>query len=77
MGQKQKTKVINFTSKESAEGFAKKVGGEVRTSKDNHPYVVFKSDGVYKGTKSDGNDDWWQQNNLDGGFAYNGVTDDF
>lgn len=21
--------------------------------------------------------DWWQQNNLDGTFAYNGVTDDF
>lgn len=21
--------------------------------------------------------DWWQENNLNGGFAYNGVTDDF
>lgn len=74
---KIKTKVINFTSKAAAEGFAKKVNGEVRIAKDNHPYVVFKTDGVYKGNNPDSYDEWWQENNLNGGFAYNGVTDDF
>lgn len=27
--------------------------------------------------RSQSYNDWWQENNLNGGFAYNGVTDDF
>lgn len=27
--------------------------------------------------KRDSYDEWWQERNLDGSFAYNGVTDDF
>ena len=45
---KQKTKVVNFSSQESAKGFAERVDGEVRIAKDNHPYVVFKTDGTHK-----------------------------
>lgn len=26
---------------------------------------------------SGGYDEWWQEKNMDGSFAYNGVTDDF
>lgn len=32
---------------------------------------------IKKRPKSRYYDDWWQESNLDGSFAYNGVTDDF
>jgi hypothetical protein len=46
----------------------------------NEDFIAFKK--VYN--KCKGNvvhyqtyDDWWSESNLDGSFAYNGVTDDF
>jgi hypothetical protein len=73
----KRPRVQFFNELKNAEGFAKKVNGTVKTSKDGKPYVKYQPTEGYKGTKTDGYDEWWQENNLNGGFAYNGVTDDF
>lgn len=72
-------KTIRFTSEKSALDFAKKVGGELRDLRDiegakSNFKVVYEK---YPERSSSSYDEWWEQNNLDGSFAYNGVTDDF
>ena len=40
--------------------------------------VTFKLDKTRpRKSKKDDYDNWWQESNLNGDFAYNGVTDDF
>jgi hypothetical protein len=43
-----------------------------------HTGIVFKKNPVSKEERRGKDyDDWWQERNLDGSFAYSGVTDDF
>ena len=73
----KRPRVKFFTLKKSADSFAKKVNGESLDSKDGRFYVKYEGTNGYQGTRPIDYDDWWQECNLDGSFAYNGVTDDF
>lgn len=47
---------------------------------DNFLKIVCEKTGIKVGPKrkqKDGYNEWWQEYNIDGSFAYNGVTDDF
>ena len=74
---------IRFNSKKSAESFAKKVDGKVNDCRDikeaKSPFTV-----TYKPSQktkahwnNDSYGDWFNEQNLNGNFAYNGVADDF
>jgi hypothetical protein len=72
-----------FTSEKSANSFAKKVNGEVRDlrghkeSKSNFK-VTYKPDpNRANGWWNDSYAEQWNEKNMDGSFAYNGVTEDF
>lgn len=76
---KTKIKSIRFKSEKNAKGFAKKVNG---TFKDLRQYPDRKSDFKVTFVQTKGGNDWdtdweWNEKNMDGSFAYNGVTDDF
>jgi hypothetical protein len=67
-----------FFEEKSAQSFAKKVSGEVKISSDGRWYVKYQATKGYQGNRPrQSYDEWWQESNLDGSFAYNGVTDDF
>lgn len=80
---KQKNKRSKrFTSEKSAKSFAKKVDGVLKDLRD-YPESKSKFKVTYI---SDPNREWngpgdyrtdWNEKNLDGSFAYNGVKDDF
>lgn len=72
-----------FTNEESAKSFAKQFKGELRDLRGipnaKNFKVIYTKEAVkdyYKGIK-DAYEEWYDECNLDGSFAYNGAADDF
>jgi hypothetical protein len=76
-------KVIIFSRPSSARNFADKVNGDAEQFTTDSGKARFKVEFTAKEEKSqksnkyDDYSEQWNEKNLDGSFAYNGVTDDF
>jgi hypothetical protein len=64
-------------NKKTGRFFIKFTGEEIEASKVTRSFNIQKGKVVKSKRKNYGYDEWWEESNLDGSFAYNGVTDDF
>lgn len=66
-------------NKKTNEFFIKATGEKVDPSKVTRSFNIHDGKVMKKPKdhRNYGYEQWWMENNLNGGFAYNGVTDDF